>query len=48
MALIGFALFALGFWMTARIEERFLREELGAGAYDDYSRRVGMLLPRLA
>jgi protein-S-isoprenylcysteine O-methyltransferase Ste14 len=48
MALIGFVLFALGFWMTARIEERFLREELGAGVYDDYSRRVGMLLPKLA
>jgi len=45
-ALIGWPLFALGFSMTARIEERFLRTELGAEAYDAYSRRVGMLIPR--
>lgn len=45
-ALIGWPLFALGFSMTARIEERFLRSQLGAEAYDSYSRRVGMLIPR--
>jgi protein-S-isoprenylcysteine O-methyltransferase Ste14 len=48
IALVGFCLFTLGFWMTARIEERFLRDQLGAGAYDDYARRVGMLVPKLA
>lgn len=47
-ALVGFGLIAIGFSMTARIEERFLREQLGAEAYDDYSRRVGMLIPRMA
>jgi protein-S-isoprenylcysteine O-methyltransferase Ste14 len=35
----------LGIWLKARLEERFLREELGAAAYDDYSRRVPMLVP---
>jgi protein-S-isoprenylcysteine O-methyltransferase Ste14 len=38
---------AIGFSMTARIEEGFLRRELGAAAYDSYARRVGMLVPRL-
>jgi protein-S-isoprenylcysteine O-methyltransferase Ste14 len=46
-ALLGFALFALGFWMTAEIEERFLRQELGPEAYDAYSRRTPMLIPLL-
>jgi protein-S-isoprenylcysteine O-methyltransferase Ste14 len=41
----GFALLAAGFSMTARIEERFLREQLGAEAYDSYRRRVAMLVP---
>jgi protein-S-isoprenylcysteine O-methyltransferase Ste14 len=36
-----------GLWMKARLEERFLRTELGA-AYDDYSRRVPMLIPFLS
>jgi protein-S-isoprenylcysteine O-methyltransferase Ste14 len=44
---LGFALIALGFWMTARIEERFLRQELGAGAYDAYSLRTPMIVPLL-
>ena len=44
-ALVGFGLLTLGFSMTAKIEERFLREQLGGGAYDAYSRRVGMLVP---
>ena len=43
--LLGFVLLAVGFSMTAKIEERFLREQLGAEAYDAYSRRVGMLVP---
>ena len=46
-AFLGFALIALGFWMTARIEERFLRQELGAEAYDAYSRRTPMIIPLL-
>jgi protein-S-isoprenylcysteine O-methyltransferase Ste14 len=46
-SLAGFLLFAAGFWMTARIEERFLRDHLGRSGYDDYSGRVGMLIPRV-
>lgn len=46
-ALIGAALLIVAYWMKARLEERFLREELGAAAYDDYSRRVPMLIPFL-
>jgi protein-S-isoprenylcysteine O-methyltransferase Ste14 len=45
-ALLGFALVCLGFGMTARIEEGFLRDQLGAQAYDDYSRRTPMLIPK--
>jgi protein-S-isoprenylcysteine O-methyltransferase Ste14 len=47
IAFAGAVLIAAGFSMTARIEERFLRRELGADAYDAYARRVGMLIPRL-
>ena len=43
--LLGVPLILIGFWMKARLEERFLRAQLGAEAYDDYARRVGMLLP---
>ena len=42
---VGFILLAVGFSMTARIEEGFLRQQLGADAYDAYSRRVAMLVP---
>jgi protein-S-isoprenylcysteine O-methyltransferase Ste14 len=42
---VGAVLLILGFSMTARIEEGFLRAQLGADLYDDYSRRVGMLIP---
>jgi protein-S-isoprenylcysteine O-methyltransferase Ste14 len=45
VALAGFVLMALGFWIKARLEERFLREQLGAEAYDSYRRRVPMLVP---
>lgn len=47
LALAGAVLFSIGFGLTAAIEERFLREQLGADAYDAYSRRVGMLVPML-
>lgn len=43
--LLGFVLFGLGFYLKARIEERWLSQELGAGAYAEYQRRVPMLLP---
>jgi protein-S-isoprenylcysteine O-methyltransferase Ste14 len=35
----------LAFWIKARLEERFLREQLGPEAYDAYRRRTPMLLP---
>ena len=35
----------LGWADKARLEERFLREQLGAEAYDEYARRVPMLVP---
>ncbi|HEX4079887.1 MAG TPA: isoprenylcysteine carboxylmethyltransferase family protein [Rhizomicrobium sp.] len=44
-ALLGAAIMTLGFWIKARLEERFLREQLGTEAYDAYRRRVPMLLP---
>ena len=44
-ALAGAAIMTLGFWIKARLEERFLRQELGAAGYDAYSRRVPMLVP---
>ena len=46
-AMLGAALVCLGFTLTGRIEERFLRGQLGAEAYDAYSRRTPMLAPGL-
>jgi protein-S-isoprenylcysteine O-methyltransferase Ste14 len=43
----GAALIAIGFWLKARAEERFLCAELGAEAYSTYRRRVPMLVPFL-
>ena len=43
--LIGVLLMFIGFWMKARLEEEFLREGLGAEAYDQYRARVPMLIP---
>jgi protein-S-isoprenylcysteine O-methyltransferase Ste14 len=43
--LLGAVLMALGFWLKARLEERFLSQELGAAAYSDYRRRTPMLVP---
>jgi protein-S-isoprenylcysteine O-methyltransferase Ste14 len=45
-AVIGACLFALGCWMKARQEERFLSEELGPD-YAAYRKRVRMLVPYL-
>jgi len=44
-AVVGALLIILGLWMKARLEEGFLREQLGADAYDAYRRRVPMLMP---
>ncbi len=44
---LGVGLITLGCWIKARLEETFLRGELGAEAYDAYARRTGMLLPFL-
>jgi protein-S-isoprenylcysteine O-methyltransferase Ste14 len=44
-ALIGAALMSFGFWMKARLEERFLMSELGETAYAAYRRRTPMLAP---
>ena len=43
-AWLGMAVMTLGWYIKARLEERFLRDELGP-AYDAYSRRVPMLVP---
>lgn len=42
----GVALFIVSIWRRAALEEAFLRRELGP-AYDDYRRRVPMLVPFL-
>jgi protein-S-isoprenylcysteine O-methyltransferase Ste14 len=44
-AIAGFVLLVFGYYLKARIEERFLRAELGKEAYDAYARRVPMLVP---
>ncbi len=44
-AVIGAALLIVGYWLKARIEERFLRTELGAQAYDAYAAKTAMLIP---
>jgi protein-S-isoprenylcysteine O-methyltransferase Ste14 len=43
--LLGALLMAFGLWLKARLEERFLSQELGAAAYSDYKRRTPMLAP---
>src|SRR6478609_12238050 len=44
-AFVGVALLTFGWYVKARLEERFLREQLGVAQYDAYARRVPMLLP---
>jgi protein-S-isoprenylcysteine O-methyltransferase Ste14 len=44
-AMLGLAMIVVGYWMKARLEERFLRAELGAQAYDAYARKTAMLIP---
>lgn len=43
--LTGALLLTVGFWLKARLEERFLSEELSSSAYADYRRRTPMLVP---
>jgi protein-S-isoprenylcysteine O-methyltransferase Ste14 len=43
--LVGALLMAFGFWLKARLEERFLSKELGAATYSEYRRRTPMLVP---
>ena len=44
-ALIGAFFIVVGFWIKARLEERFLSQELGPETYAAYRRRVPMLIP---
>jgi protein-S-isoprenylcysteine O-methyltransferase Ste14 len=43
--LLGAVLFSFGFWLKARLEERFLGAQLGAAAYADYRSTTPMLIP---
>jgi protein-S-isoprenylcysteine O-methyltransferase Ste14 len=43
--LLGAVIITVGIWMKARLEEKFLREGLGAGAYDCWRQHVPMLIP---
>ncbi len=45
LSLLGIGAMILGFWLKARLEERFLVQELGPQAYETYCREVPMLLP---
>ena len=45
LGVIGALVIALGLWMKARLEERWLSAELGTDAYEAYRRRVPMLVP---
>jgi protein-S-isoprenylcysteine O-methyltransferase Ste14 len=44
---LGVGVLTLGWYVKARLEERFLREQLGAEAYGAYASRVPMLVPFL-
>jgi protein-S-isoprenylcysteine O-methyltransferase Ste14 len=44
-ALAGAVVMCVGWYVKAGIEESFLRTQLAPGAYDDYARRVPMLVP---
>jgi protein-S-isoprenylcysteine O-methyltransferase Ste14 len=45
VASLGFVCLTVGWYVKARLEERFLREQLGAPSYDAYAKRVPMLIP---
>ena len=44
-AVAGTGVLIAAVYIKARVEEQFLREQLGAQEYDAYSRRVPMLVP---
>ncbi len=44
-ALVGMVMIVVGFWIKARIEERWLAAELDHDAYQAYRRKVPMLIP---
>ena len=46
-AWLGVAILTLGWYIKARMEEAFLREQLGAQDYDRYASRIPMLIPFL-
>ena len=45
LAVAGVLVLSVGFWIKGRLEERFLRGQLGEGAYDAYRQKVPMLVP---
>lgn len=45
IAFVGVVLMTIAFVIKGRLEENFLREELGAADYDAYRKRVPMLVP---
>ncbi len=45
ISFVGAGIWTLSFWIKARMEEGFLRAELGPAAYDDYASRTPMLIP---
>jgi len=45
LAWAGAGVMTAGWVVKARLEEEFLREQLGAAAYGEYARRVPMLVP---
>lgn len=46
-ALLGAVLVSVGFWLKAKLEEKFLAEGLGEEVYAAYRARVPMLVPFL-
>ena len=48
LALLAVPVMTLGLWLKARVEERFLIEELGASIYGSYQARTPMLVPRMS
>jgi len=47
LSVVGYVAMVVGLLVKARLEERFLRAQLGEAAYDAYAARTGMLLPKL-
>jgi protein-S-isoprenylcysteine O-methyltransferase Ste14 len=47
VGLVGVLMISLGVWMKARLEETWLTGHLEAGAYEQYRRKIPMLIPFL-